>query len=403
MRRVVLIVLDGTGIGALPDAGRYGDEGANTLQHVAAASGGLALPTLERFGLGNILPLAGVAPAVAPVAGFGRMREISAGKDTTTGHWEIAGVIQREPFPTYPNGFAPQIIAAFVRETGLEPLGNVAASGTEILRELGEEHCRSGRPIVYTSADSVFQIAAHEEVIPVERLYELCRIARRILDPYRIGRVIARPFVGSRADNFRRTSRRHDFSLEPTGTTVLDRLAEAGVTVYGVGKIRDIFAGRGIGSYVYSESNADGMAKTLAAFDVVDHGLIFTNLVDFDMLYGHRLDARGFGAALEEFDRWLPRLLERLNDDDLLLVTADHGCDPTTPGTDHTREYVPLLAWAPKMNKGSDLGERAGFVDVAATVADAFGLPGAVGESFLGALSKKPGTIAVAGGAERGG
>ncbi|HKK01747.1 MAG TPA: phosphopentomutase [Desulfuromonadales bacterium] len=402
-RRVVLIVLDGAGIGALPDAGRYGDEGANTLQHVAAACQGLALPTLERFGLGNILPLAGVAAVAAPAACYGRMRELSAGKDTTTGHWEIAGVIQRDPFPTYPDGFPPEIIEAFVRETGLDPLGNIAASGTDILRELGEEHCRSGRPIVYTSADSVFQIAAHEEVIPVERLYELCRTARRILDPYRIGRVIARPFVGRSAADFKRTSRRHDFSLEPTDVTVLDRLSAAGVLTYGVGKIRDIFAGRGIGSYVYSESNADGMAKTLAALDVVSHGLIFTNLVDFDMLYGHRLDPRGFGAAVEEFDRWLPQLLRALHGDDLLLITADHGCDPTTPGTDHAREYVPLLIWSPKLAAGGDLGERSSFADIAATVAEAFGLPWGTGESFSKMLVGNSEVSAAAGGVAKAG
>lgn len=389
-RRVVLITLDGVGVGSLPDADRYGDVGANTLLHVAEACGGLQLPTLRKLGLGNIQPLPGVAPADSPAAGFGRMRERSAGKDTTTGHWELAGVLQADPFPTYPEGFPAEIIAAFRRETGLDPLGNVAASGTEILRRLGEEHLHSGRPIVYTSADSVFQIAAHEEIVPVERLYEICRIARRLLDPYRVGRVIARPFLGRSAADFKRTSRRHDFSLPPTAPTVLDLLAAAGLTVYGVGKTRDIFAGRGVTDYVYSESNADGMDKTMAALGQVERGLLFTNLVDFDMLYGHRLDGAGFGRALEDFDRWLPTLLAALADDDLLLITADHGCDPTTPGTDHSREYVPLLAWHRRLAAGRDLGERESFADVAASVAEAFGLEWTKGESVLAALAAAP-------------
>jgi phosphopentomutase len=383
---VVLITLDGVGIGALPDADRYGDVGANTLEHVARQCGGLTLPNLAKLGLGNILPLQGVSPAATPAAGFGRMLERSAGKDTTTGHWELTGVIQTEPFPTYPAGFPAGIIDAFARETGCVPLGNIAASGTEIIRLLGEEHLASGRPIVYTSADSVFQVAAHEEVIPVERLYEICRIARRILDPYRVGRVIARPFVGSCADDFRRTSRRHDFSLPPTAPTILDGLERAGHTVYGVGKIRDIFAGRGITDYVYSESNADGMAKTLQALSLVEGGLIFTNLVDFDMLFGHRLDPIGFGRALEEFDGWLPRLLQSLQPTDLVLITADHGCDPTTAGTDHGREFVPLLVWHPGLAAGRNLGDRDSFADVAATVADALGVDFSVGRSVMDEL-----------------
>jgi phosphopentomutase len=379
---VVLITLDGCGIGALPDAARYGDVGANTLGHVAEACGGLKLPNLQALGLGNILELPGVPPVAAPLGGWGRMAEASAGKDTTTGHWEIAGIIEPNPLPTYPTGFPEEIIAALRRETGLDFLGNIAASGTEILKELGDEHVRSGRPIVYTSADSVFQIAAHEEVIPVERLYEICCAARRILDPYRIGRVIARPFIGGAPDNYRRTANRHDFSLSPTAPTILDGLTAAGIPVYGVGKIRDIFAGRGVGDFVFSSDNRDGMAKTLTALAQRERGLIFTNLVDFDMLYGHRLDALGFGQALEDFDRWLPECRAALNAEDLLIVTADHGCDPTTPGSDHTREYVPLLAWSPGMARGTALGERTSFADVAATVAEAFGLPVGAGRSF---------------------
>lgn len=322
-RRMVLITLDGCGVGELPDAEQYGDVGANTLLHVAQACGGLALPHMERLGLGNILPIPGVAPQTCPQGAWGRMAEASAGKDTTTGHWELAGIVGTQPMPTWPQGFPDEIIAAFIRETGLVPLGNIAASGTDILRALGEEHVRTGRPIVYTSVDSVFQIAAHEEVIPVARLYEICRIARRILDPYRVGRVIARPFIGDGADDYRRTPRRHDFSLAPPEPTVLDALTAAGIPVYGVGKIHDIFAGRGIGKYVYSSSNRDGMEKTLAALVKLTQGLIFTNLVDFDMLYGHRLDAQGFGRALEEFDGWLPACMAALNNEDLLIITAD--------------------------------------------------------------------------------
>jgi phosphopentomutase len=381
-RRVILITLDGVGIGAQPDAADYCDSGADTLGHVAEACGGLRLPNLARLGLGNIAPVAGVDPAVAPVAACGRMLERSAGKDTTTGHWEIAGLIQEQPFPSFPQGFPPEIITAFQRETGLEPLGNFAASGTEILRQLGEEHCRTGRPIVYTSVDSVFQIAAHEEVISVDRLYDLCGIARRILDPFRICRVIARPFVGDGADGFRRTAGRRDFSLEPNGTTLLDRMAAAGLEVYGIGKIRDIFAGRGVTSAVGSSSNADGMGKTLQALSLVEKGMIFTNLVDFDTLFGHRLDAPGFGRALEEFDLWLPGFMTAMAEGDLLIITADHGCDPTTSGTDHTREYVPLLCWHKEMACGRALGLRGTFADVAATVAGLFSLKMENGTGF---------------------
>jgi phosphopentomutase len=381
-RRVVLITLDGVGVGAQPDAVCYGDAGADTLGHVAAACGGLRLPNLARLGLGNISAVTGVASAASPEAAWGRMLERSAGKDTTTGHWELAGLVQERPFPSFPEGFPPEIIAAFKKETGLEPLGNIAASGTEILRQLGEEHCRTGRPIVYTSVDSVFQIAAHEDILPVDRLYEICRTARRILDPYQVCRVIARPFVGTGSEDFRRTSRRRDFSLEPNGITLLDRLKNAGLQVYGVGKIRDIFAGRGITGFIKSVSNADGMEKTAQALSLVEKGLIFTNLVDFDMLYGHRLDPAGFGRALEEFDRWLPGFMAAMMPGDLLIITADHGCDPTTAGTDHTRESVPLLCWHPRMTGGRSLGVRPTFADVGATVGELFSLPMDCGTSF---------------------
>lgn len=382
-RRVVLIVLDGVGIGALPDADSYGDVGANTLGHVAAACGGLRLPNLMRLGLGRVIDLPDTLGADDVVGGYGRMRERSVGKDTTTGHWELAGLVQQQPFATYPSGFPDEIIAAFTRITGLEPLGNIAASGTDILRLLGEEHLATGRPIVYTSADSVFQIAAHEEVIPVERLYHICRQARDLLDPYRVGRVIARPFIGSHPEDFRRTARRHDFSMPPGGATVLDQLSKAGLEVVGIGKINDIFAGRGLTRALSSDGNGHGMAQTLAALEQLPTGLVFTNLVDFDMLYGHRLDALGFGRALEEFDAWLPQLQQALQPEDLLLITADHGCDPQISGTDHTREYVPLLLWYQGMKNGVDLGERDGFADVAATIAESLGVAGNVGHSLL--------------------
>lgn len=385
-QRTVLITLDGAGAGALDDAAAYGDAGADTLRHVAESCGGLNLPNLGRLGLGNIVPLAGVPAVARPAAAWGRMLEASAGKDSTTGHWEIAGLIQDRPFPAYPQGFPPAIIDAVSRAIGIEPIGNVAASGTEILRQLGEEHCRSGRPIVYTSVDSVFQIAAHEEVIGVEQLYDICRTVRRMLDPYRISRVIARPFVGDGADTFQRTSRRRDFSLLPNGTTLLDRFLSAGLEVFGVGKITDLFAGRGVSRAFKTGSNAEGMAQTLTALGALERGLVFTNLVDFDMLYGHRRDAAGFGQALEVFDRWLPSLLAALQPGDLLIITADHGCDPITPGTDHTRESVPLICWHPQLTAGPSLGVRRSFADIAATVAELYGLSMGHGRSFAAQL-----------------
>jgi len=382
-RRIVLITLDGVGIGALPDAALFGDDKANTLLHVAESCGGLHLPNLQSMGLGNILSVPGVAPVPSPSASWGRMREASAGKDSTAGHWEIAGLIQAEPLPTYPAGFPEEIIDTFTRETGLKPLGNVAESGTTIIRRLGEEHLLTGRPIVYTSVDSVFQIAAHEDIIPINRLYEICRIARRILDPYRVGRVIARPFVGRSADDFARTSRRHDFSLAPTGETVLDFLHSKGVPVVGIGKIYDLFAGRGVAESIPTRSNEDGMGKILAVLERLESGVVFANLVDFDMLYGHRQDALGFGKALESFDVWLPKLTARLLPGDLLVMTADHGCDPTLPGTDHTREHVPLLVWPPANSESRELGVRTTFADVAATVAAYFGLEFGTGRGFF--------------------
>nr|WP_320116739.1 phosphopentomutase [uncultured Desulfuromonas sp.] len=385
-KRVVLIVLDGVGCGALPDAEHYGDRGANTLAHVAEQDGALVLPTLQRLGLGNIVAMPGVAPAPAPEAAWGRMAEQSAGKDSTTGHWEIAGAILQQPFATFAEAFPEPIIQAFTELAGVEPLGNVIASGTEILVELGEEHLRTGRPIVYTSTDSVFQIAAHEDLWPPEKLYELCRGMRQVLDDWQVGRVIARPFVGDRADNFKRTERRHDFSMQPPAM-ILDDLAEHQVDVVAVGKIEDIFCGRGISRHYPTRDNADGMAKIAAALRDMEHGLIFANLIDYDMLYGHRRDVTGFARALERFDQWLAGFLPQLGEKDLLVITADHGCDPTTPGTDHSREYVPLLAWHPSLATGCHLGDRETFGDIAATLGEIFAVETRCGNSFFTALS----------------
>jgi len=384
-QRVVLIVLDGVGVGALPDAADYGDDAAATLQHVGDAVGGLELPHLEALGLGNIADIPGVS-AIATTGYWGKMAERSAGKDSVTGHWELAGVVLEEPFATFPTGFPAEIIASFIAETGLEPLGNVAASGTDILCQLGEEHLRTGQPIIYTSTDSVFQIAAHEAVIPPPRLYEICLQAEKILRPYNVCRVIARPFVGTTAANFKRTAGRHDFSRKPPRATLLQKMQQLGLETCGVGKIHDLYAGLGLSTTYTSKNNAAGMRQTLEALGKIKSGLVMTNLVDFDMLYGHRLDADGFAGALQEFDRWLPQLVKCLKGTDLLLITADHGCDPTTLGTDHTREYVPVLAWAPTMSSSGSLGVRSSFSDVGATIAENFAIDLA-GDSFLSSLT----------------
>ena len=382
MKRVVLLILDGVGAGELPDAGSYGDEGTNTLANTAAAVGGLDLPNLGSLGLGNIINIAGVPPAASPRASFGRMAELSAGKDSTTGHWELAGLILEKPFPVYPKGFPPEPIASFEEKIGRKVIGNVAASGTEIIERLGEEHMRTGCPIVYTSADSVFQIAAHEEVIPVDELYEICRVARELLQgEHAVGRVIARPFEG-KPGSFKRTKRRHDFSLKPVGRTVLDLLVENGHQVTAVGKVADIFAGAGITRTVAASGNEDCFSKTLELLLEGTKGLIFTNLVDFDTLYGHRNDVWGMAGALVDLDRRLPQLLDMVGEDEVLIITADHGCDPTTPGTDHTREYVPLLIFGGRVRGGVNLGVRRTFADVAATIAEIFGHQFGPGTSF---------------------
>ncbi|HKE27154.1 MAG TPA: phosphopentomutase [Bryobacteraceae bacterium] len=382
-QRVIWIVLDSVGIGAMPDAAEFGDPpGADTLGNIARLRG-LKVPNLERLGLGNIKSLAGIAPSEKPLAAYGRCRLASPGKDTTTGHWEMAGIHLTKPFPLYPNGFPADIMSEFERRIGRHSLGNKAASGTEIIKELGELHMRTGSPIVYTSADSVFQVAAHEEVIPLWELYKICEIARELLcGPNEVGRVIARPFVGT-PGNFMRTASRHDYAVPPPKGMLLDRLAEHGVATHSVGKIFDVFLGRGIEDSEKTSNNGDGMAKTLDAMKATERGLIFVNLVDFDQQYGHRNDVEGYGAALEQFDQWLPHFEAAMGEDDLAIFTADHGCDPTVPGTDHTREFVPLLAAGARVSSAADLGTRATLSDIGQTVAANFGAEIAQGTSFL--------------------
>ena len=383
-RRVVWVVLDSVGIGALPDAEQYGDTGRNTLGHIAR-SRPLAIPNLVRLGLANIEPLAHLSPIATPSGCFGKGATRSPGKDTTTGHWEMAGIWLEQAFPVYPRGFPPEIMQAFERAIRRKTLGNKPASGTEILKELGAEHMRMGYPIVYTSGDSVFQIAAHEDVVPVPELYRYCEIARKILDgPHRVGRVIARPFTGA-PGNFRRTERRHDYAVEPPRPMLLDVLAERGVAILGIGKIHDIYNGRKLENYVTTKGNADGMEKLRLALGQQQGGLIFANLVDFDMLYGHRKDVEGFARSLEEFDLLLGPLLAGLRESDLLLITADHGCDPDPawPTTDHSREYVPILAFSPAGQHGRDLGVRTTLADMGQTVAENFGGRIPHGTSFL--------------------
>ena len=373
--RVIVIVLDSAGVGELPDAGRYGDEGSSTLPHTARAVGGLRVPELEALGLGRIVSIEGVRPLPAPRGAYGKLAERSAGKDSTTGHWELMGVIVDRPFPTYPRGFPPDLIAAFERAIRTSTLGNEVASGTEIIARLGPEHQRTGYPIVYTSADSVFQVAAHEDVIPVQRLYEICLTARRLLTgPHAVSRVIARPFVGS-PGAYTRTDRRRDFSLPPTAPTVLDAVTAQGLEVVGIGKISDLFAGRGVTRSIHTRDDLDGMAQTGAAMTSTARGIIFTNLVDLDSKFGHRNDPAGYARDLEAIDAALPQVMGRVRPDDLVVITADHGNDPTTGSTDHAREYVPVLFGGPAVRGGVDLRVRSTFADVGATVADALGIP----------------------------
>ena len=368
IRRVFIVVLDSAGVGFMPDAGEYGEQGgdlgANTLGHIGDAVG-LTVPVMESLGLGRIIPIRGVAPVAAPRGAWGKAASLSKGKDTSTGHWEIAGVVLDKALPTFPKGFPPEITQAFEARIGRKTLGNSVASGTEIIEQLGEEHVRTGFPIVYTSADSVFQIAAHEEVVSLDLLYEWCQIARDMLD---VGRVIARPFVGA-PGCWQRTPNRHDYSLQPPGTTILDRLSAAGQDVVSVGKISDIFAGRGVTASYPIKSNDEGIAATLRLVQTPGRGLVFTNLVDFDMKYGHRRDVVGYQQALQSFDAQFADLLKQLRDDEIVIVTADHGCDPIFKGTDHTREYIPLLVAGPRVVPG-DLGVRGSFGDIAATIAE---------------------------------
>jgi len=384
-KRITVIVLDSVGIGELPDAAQYGDTGAHTLGHIIERVPELELPNLRKLGLGNIAPLGSWQPEPAPSGYFGKMAEVSVGKDTMTGHWELAGLRIDKPFRTFPDGFPAALIRQFEDETGRSVIGNKPASGTEILDELGAEQMRSGSWIVYTSADSVFQLAAHEDVIPLEELYNACRVARRLTmkDEFSVGRVIARPYVGG-PGAFKRTSNRHDYAVKPPQPTVLNALKAGGVEVVSVGKINDIFSGEGIARATSTKSNAHGVEVTIQELKKEFSGFLFTNLVDFDSLYGHRRDPEGYGRALEEFDRSLPEIMAAMNETDLLLITADHGNDPIHAGTDHTREFVPLLAWSPSLTGSGQLADRATFADVAATVADNFGIEFKThGSSFL--------------------
>jgi len=376
INRFILIVLDSVGIGELPDAKVYGDEGSNTLVNLANAVGGLSLPNLAKLGLGNIAQIKGVKPVSKSTAAFGKMAEKSVGKDTTTGHWEIAGLILKKPFPMYPKGFPEEIIRPFKEAIGRDILGNKPASGTEIIEELGEQHLETKYPIVYTSADSVFQIAAHIDIIPIEQLYSFCKIARKILvGEQAVNRVIARPFEGKRGELRRVNHLRRDYSIAPFQPTILNVLTEGGFTVTAIGKINDIFAGCGITISIHTENNLDGIDKTIKAIKTKTRGLIFTNLIDFDMVYGHRNDVKGYAKALEEFDKRLPEIVDALREDDILILTADHGCDPTTKSTDHSREYVPLIVYGAKVKNGTNLGIRKTFADIATAIANTFKLP----------------------------
>lgn len=381
--RVVLIVLDSVGIGELPDAGLYGDSGSNTVSNIAKSVKGFSLKNLEALGLGNIEGVTGLKSVENPKGSYGKAGELSPGKDTTTGHWEIAGIVLEQPFPTFPEGFPAELVEAFEKAIGTGTIGNEVASGTEIIARLGDEHVRTGYPIIYTSADSVFQIAAHEEVIPLNKLYEICEKARKLLTgKYAVGRVIARPFLGT-SGSYKRTANRRDFSLKPVKRTMLDVISENRLSVMAVGKIEDIFAGAGITEAVHTKSNMEGIDRTLEFIRTDKKGLIFANLVDFDMLYGHRNNAEGYAKALMEFDARVPEICETLKDGDVLVITADHGCDPTTESTDHSREYVPLLIYGKHVKPGVSIGTRNGFCDIGATVLDLLGLPIEVeGKSF---------------------
>lgn len=389
INRVILMVLDSVGIGELPDAELYGDKGSNTLGNISKTVGGLKLPNMEKLGLGHIDGIKGINKTNSPIGCYGRFDEVSQGKDTTTGHWEMTGVCIETPFPTYPSGFPKDIITTFEEKINNEILGNKPASGTAIIDEFGEEHIKTGHPIVYTSADSVFQIAAHEEIISIEELYKMCEIARDILKgKHSVARVIARPFTGS-PGNFTRTSNRRDFSLTPPHNTLLDNLKNSGYAVMAVGKIEDIFSGQGITDAIHTKDNMDGIDQTLNYMKQNDTGLIFTNLVDFDMEWGHRNDVNGYAKGLENFDKRLAEIIDNMNDTDVLFITADHGCDPTTLGSDHSREYIPLLAYGKDLKSNINLSTRNTFSDIGQTIAEIFDIsPIKNGVSFLEQIKK---------------
>lgn len=382
--RICLLVLDSAGIGEMPDAADWGDAGADTIGNILK-SRPVNLPNLHKLGLGNIRPLQNLPAVEVPIGSYGKCTLKSNGKDTTTGHWEMAGIILKKAFPTYPNGFPPQVVEKFIADANVPGiLGNVPASGTEIIKELGEEHVRSGKPIVYTSADSVFQIAAHEEIIPVDRLYEICEIARKILDgEHRVGRVIARPFLGTNASDFKRTENRHDYAVPPPSNNLLPLLKDNGLDVVCIGKIASIYDSVGVTEDLTAKNNDQTIDQTINALHADSRGMIFSNLVDFDMLYGHRRDTEGYAKALEHFDSRLPEIMAAMNDDDLLILTADHGNDPTQPGSDHTREYALLLVYGKSAKPGVDLGTRGSLADIGQSIADNFGLGLNAGESFL--------------------
>jgi len=392
MPKTVVIILDGVGVGFTPDAADYNDVGCNTLGNIAKKIGGLKLPNLEQLGIGNIIDIPGIAKRSDCIGNFGKMKELSKGKDSTTGHWEIGGLITDKQFPVYPSGFPKEIINKFIKLNGLSgSLGNKAASGTVIIVELGEEHIRTGYPIVYTSADSVFQIAAHEEVIPIEKLYEICEVTRNrvMIGEHAVGRIIARPFIGGNG-NFSRTYKRKDYVLEPHGEIIFDVLVQNDINTIGIGKINDLFAYRNINKQIKTKTNLEGIAETIKFINEGENSYLMTNLVDFDVYFGHRNDSEGFAKALIEFDNHLPKLLTALNEADMLIITSDHGNDPTFPGTDHTREFVPLLVYGKNLVKGMNIGLRETFADVSKTICDFYGISNRLsGTSFYPLLQPK--------------
>ena len=385
IKRAIVIVLDGLGVGEAPDASAYGDEGSNSVGNTAKKIGGLEVPTMQSLGFGNIIPIEGVAEVDNVQGAWGKLQPKSAGKDSVTGHWELMGIYLERPFPTYPNGFPDDVVQAVEEATGVKFIGNIVASGTVIVQEMGAEHVRTGKPILYTSTDSVFQIAAHEEVIPLERLYEICEIAREVLvGEHGVGRVIARPFVGNESEGFTRTKNRHDYSITTPNASLIDNLADNDKTVTAVGKIYDLFGGQNIAEYYPAKSNMDSLEQLEKALTEVKEGLIFVNLVEFDQNFGHRNNYEGYANAIREFDAYLPKIMNQLNEDDIVFISADHGVDPTTDSTDHSREYVPLLVFGGGIDKPINLGTRSSLADVGATIADIFDVETPqIGSSFL--------------------